>query len=181
MKKQKEQIWVKILRILLAGIFIFSGVIDVADGYIARKLGQITAFGKIVDPLADKLMQSAAILCLFMSKKIPIWIFLLFVSKELFLMFGYLFFYRKTKLITQSSWYGKAGSVLIYAAVIFVAFLKDRFPTAALILFVCAVAWAFVSLCMYIVERKKEADALKKNDLDAAQAEAAARKDGASV
>ena len=64
------------------GIFIAAALTDVADGYIARKKGQVTDFGKFLDPLADKILVFAAILWFVEKDLIPGWAALVVVIRE---------------------------------------------------------------------------------------------------
>ena len=56
-----------------AAVFVISGITDVLDGFIARKFGFISNLGKVLDPLADKLTQMSAFVCLYIAKLIPLW------------------------------------------------------------------------------------------------------------
>lgn len=67
---------------IAAGIFIIAASTDGLDGYIARKRKQITNFGKIMDPLADKLLVSAALISLVQLGKISGWIVVLIIGRE---------------------------------------------------------------------------------------------------
>ena len=78
-----------------AGIFILSGITDVVDGRLARRFGWVTQVGKILDPLADKLMQCTALFCLAFKGLVPWWRFVFFAAKEL-LMGGAILLSEKT-------------------------------------------------------------------------------------
>lgn len=65
-----------------AFIFVLASVTDFLDGYLARKNNQITNFGKIMDPLADKLLVSAALICLVELSDVPAWIVVLILGRE---------------------------------------------------------------------------------------------------
>ena len=68
-------------------LFIAAGVTDYLDGEIARKMNLITDFGKLMDPLADKIMISAAFICLVPLGAIPAWAAIVIISRE-FLITG---------------------------------------------------------------------------------------------
>lgn len=63
-------------------IFIAASVTDGIDGYIARKYNQITNFGKFIDPLADKLLVTAAILVFTERGQMPAWAAMLIIARE---------------------------------------------------------------------------------------------------
>ncbi len=67
---------------LAALVFVVASFTDFLDGYLARKNNQITNFGKIMDPLADKLLVSAALICLVELGDAPAWIVVLILGRE---------------------------------------------------------------------------------------------------
>lgn len=69
---------------IAAAIFIIAASTDGLDGYIARKRKQITTLGKLMDPLADKLLISAALICLVELKEVSGWIAVVIISREFF-------------------------------------------------------------------------------------------------
>ena len=63
-------------------VFILASVTDWADGYIARKEGIVTNFGKFMDPLADKLLVTAAFLCIMAASGVSMWVVMITLSRE---------------------------------------------------------------------------------------------------
>ncbi len=69
---------------IAAAIFIFAASTDGLDGYIARKRKEITNLGKLMDPLADKLLISAALICLVELKAVSGWVAFVIIAREFF-------------------------------------------------------------------------------------------------
>lgn len=92
--------------ILALLIFTISGITDVADGFIARKFNLISNFGKLMDPLADKLTQIATLASLVITHIIPIWILIIVLLKEFIMICGASFLYGKD-VVVYSKWYRK--------------------------------------------------------------------------
>jgi cardiolipin synthase len=103
-------------------IFIFAGVTDVLDGYIARKCNMITKWGKLLDPLADKLMQLTVIFCLTYRGLVPLWAIYIILTKEILMVLGSILLYRD-EIVVSATWYGKAATVLFYLAILAIILL----------------------------------------------------------
>ena len=134
--------------------FTVSGITDIADGCIARKFNLISNFGKLMDPLADKLTQIATIASLTLKDIIPIWILAIVLLKELIMIAGASFLYGKD-VVVYSKWYGKLATVLFYVAIVF-SLLINQFELPSiwsnldLWLFYLALFATVFSLLMYI-------------------------------
>lgn len=72
----------KTVDILATIIFVAAALTDALDGYIARSRNQITVFGKFIDPLADKMLTSAALIVLVGQGRIGAWIAVLIIARE---------------------------------------------------------------------------------------------------
>ena len=70
---------------ILAGlVFTIAALTDTFDGYFARKNGMVTNLGKIIDPLADKILVIAALISLVQLQRLPAWIVVIILSREFF-------------------------------------------------------------------------------------------------
>ena len=98
-------------------IFIVAGVTDVLDGYIARKQNIITKWGKLADPLADKLMQLTALIMLTYHRIIPSIFLIIMLAKELSMVAGSIKLYKKEHFVVSANWYGKFATVVFYVAI----------------------------------------------------------------
>lgn len=91
-----------------AAVLILSGITDVVDGFIARHFGQVSDFGKALDPVADKLTQAAMLLCLISSYPMMIVPFVLLAVKEVFAAVSGLIVIRRTGLVLGAEWHVKS-------------------------------------------------------------------------
>ncbi|MBO6233601.1 MAG: CDP-diacylglycerol--glycerol-3-phosphate 3-phosphatidyltransferase [Clostridia bacterium] len=104
--------------------FTISGITDVADGFIARKFNLVSNFGKLMDPLADKLTQIATLASLVIVNIIPLWILIIVLVKEFIMIVGASFLYGKD-VVVYSKWYGKLATVLFYVAIVLSLMLRQ--------------------------------------------------------
>ena len=140
---------------LLAFVFFtLSAITDIADGFIARKFNLISNFGKLMDPLADKLTQIATLASLVLTDIIPIWILLVVLLKEFIMICGASFLYGKD-VVVYSRWYGKLATVLLYFAIVMSLLVKQFnlpgfWKNLDLSLFILALITTIFSLIMYV-------------------------------
>lgn len=149
--------------------FTISGITDIADGCIARKFNLISNFGKLMDPLADKLTQISTIASLTVIDIIPIWILAVVLLKELIMIAGASFLYGKD-VVVYSKWYGKLATVLFYLAIVFSLLinqfdLESNWSNLDLWLFYLALFATVFSLLMYIKDVYKKGF-IDKEDLN---------------
>lgn len=109
-------------------IFLAAGGTDVVDGYIARHFNQISVWGRILDPMADKLMVFSALICLTVVDTIPWWLVLLYFCKEMAQAICGFLLMRRIKDMPASNLLGKAGTCLFYITIVVLTLTT---PTAA--------------------------------------------------
>lgn len=108
------------------GFFCLASVTDFFDGYLARRNNTVTAFGKLFDPLADKLMVICAITCHVLWKRF-FWVPLVIVAvKELIMIIGSTYMLSQ-EIVVYANIYGKVSTVLFIGSVI-LAFFDDKLP-----------------------------------------------------
>lgn len=109
--------------LVAAGVFILISCTDWVDGYLARSRGEVTDFGKFMDPLADKILVAAALLALVELDVLPSWPVLIILARE-FIVSGVRMIAATEGQVIAASWYGKAKTVFqIIAIVLFI--VKD--------------------------------------------------------
>lgn len=130
-------------------LIVLSGLTDVADGIIARKFNMVSDFGKILDPIADKLTQGTLIICLSFKYSAMIWLVALFVAKEFVMaLLGYITI-RNTDLVNSAKWYGKLSTFVLYASMILLILLPDLPMQFVNVLIILCGAILCLSLTMY--------------------------------
>ena len=155
----------------ISGIILFtiSGATDVLDGFIARKFNLISNFGKLMDPLADKLTQIAVLTSITLVHIIPVWILVIVVLKELIMVMGASFLYGKD-VVVYSKWYGKLATVLFYLAIV-ISLITIQLNITGFLYFIDLVIYCFAlistifSLIMY-VKCLYQGGFINKNDLN---------------
>lgn len=111
--------------LLIGGILlVISGLTDYLDGLIARRCNAVSNFGKVVDPVADKLIQFTCMIALYIYGIVPLALPALIFIKEFLMGLGGLLLYKKRNLIKGSAWYGRFATVTFYVAVYYVVILS---------------------------------------------------------
>lgn len=110
---------------IAALIFIIASLTDTLDGYIARSKNMITNFGKFVDPLADKILVSAALISLVEFGKIPGWVVVVIIARE-FTITGFRVIAASEGITIAASSLGKIKTITQLIAIILL--LLNNFP-----------------------------------------------------
>lgn len=142
---------------LAAVIFVLSGITDIVDGYIARHYNMISNFGKVYDPLVDKLMQLTAVICLSIVGIIPPWIITVALLKEVTMIIIGGILYLK-KIVVSSHWYGKASTVVFYAIIFTFILWRNITPLWATVLLIIMIAVMTFSGIAYLIDIIKNYD-----------------------
>jgi len=102
---------------IAALIFVALAASDAVDGYVARSRNQVTTFGKFIDPLADKLLVTAALVALVDLERLPSWIALVIISRELVVSGLRMVAVAEGRVIAASS-FGKVKTILQIVAIV---------------------------------------------------------------
>ena len=134
--------------------FVVASLTDLLDGKIARKYNLVTNFGKFMDPLADKLLVAAALICLTANGRLAAWISIIIISRE-FIISGFRLVASDNGVVIAASYWGKFKTTFQMIAVILMILnlpvlrlVTDAFVWIALIL-------TIVSLVDYLMKNHK--------------------------
>ena len=106
-------------------VFVFASLTDIADGWIARRYNLITDFGKLFDPLADKLMVLSVMSALALKGIAPWSAIIILLAKEMLMLLGGLLLLKK-KVVVYSMPIGKAAQFVTVAALV-LCFFHEQF------------------------------------------------------
>lgn len=142
---------------IACAIFIAASLTDWFDGYLARKHNLVTNFGKFMDPLADKLLVSSALICFVAmdSIKLPAWIVIVIISRE-FIISGFRLIASDNGVVIAASYWGKFKTVsqMIMSILLILHFDNKGFDVAEQIFIYISVILTIVSLVDYIAKNK---------------------------
>ena len=159
------------------GILAISGISDLLDGKIARRFNQVSALGKMLDPVADKLTVFALAIVLFLQFKSAesstmqafAWVFLLFIAKDIIMILGAALLIALGSRPVAAEIYGKAATCVFYVVMIViigfgpeVGAISRSYPNLTLpepvmfVLVVIAVILTFVAFISYLPSSVKQ-------------------------
>lgn len=141
---------------IAAAIFIIASLTDYADGKIARKYNLVTNFGKFMDPLADKLLVCAAMICLVEMGKLAAWIVIVIMSRE-FIISGFRLVASDNGIVIAASYWGKFKTTfqMLMIIVLILDIPSDAFRLLGEGLTYIALALTVISLVDYIFKNRE--------------------------
>lgn len=128
-----------------------AGFTDMLDGYIARRSGQITIAGSLLDPLADKLMMLAIVTALLIVGTIPWEAVAVMAFREIGMIVSATFFHFRGMKTVPANAFGKATTIVYYGAIMLL--MLDL--TGGIALLWCAIALSFVTSAVYFMKFRR--------------------------
>lgn len=135
------------IALTLGGLAVLS---DLLDGYIARRLKLPSDLGKILDPIADKVVISAALGGLVFSKHypdFPLWVFAIVVIRDVFIVVGSIYLAYQIRFVTRSNRWGKCATVFLSIALIL--YIMDLAGTIAFYVLCIGIVFIGISSWSY--------------------------------
>lgn len=136
-------------------LFVIASFTDFLDGYLARKYKLVTNFGKFMDPLADKLLVSAALISFVELQTLPAWIVITIISRE-FIISGFRLVASDNGVVIAASYWGKFKTVaqMIMIILLILDMKSNYFVILENIFIYLALILTIVSLLDYLIKNK---------------------------
>ena len=144
-------------------VFLIASFTDFLDGYLARKWNQITSFGKLADPLADKVMVLTVLYCLAADGRIPYFAPIASLAKEILMVVGGAFMLGK-KVVVQANIWGKAATFafIIALALVFPWHGIEWLYSAGSVLVIIATVMSIWAMVQYAWNMARQLREMKK-------------------
>ena len=141
--------------IIAALIFVIAALSDLLDGYLARKYNLVTNFGKFMDPLADKLLVSSALICFVALGTVPAWAVIIIIARE-FIISGFRLIASDNGVVIAASWWGKLKTnvQMVMSVMMIVNLDYNWMNVLEQIAIYLAVALTVISLIDYMIKNK---------------------------
>ncbi len=134
-------------------LFVLAFITDWLDGYIARKNNEVTNFGKIMDPLADKILVAAAMVCLNFTGVVSPWVTVIILARE-FIVSGIRMAAAAEGNVVAASKAGKAKTMWQFIAITLALFVQNKVFVIDLFMIINVIL-TIVSGVDYIVKNKQ--------------------------
>lgn len=146
-------------RIAAGILFVVASLTDLLDGYLARRDHLVTTFGKFVDPLADKLLVSAALICFVELGQMPAWMVIIIISRE-FIISGFRLIASDKGIVIAA---GMSGKIKTVCQMVMSVLLIFHFPGTVFSVLETVFIWASVimtveSLVVYLYQNRQVLD-----------------------
>ena len=141
-------------RYISLALFVVASVTDWFDGYLARKNNLVTNFGKVMDPLADKLLVCSAMICMIELNRLPAWFVIIIIGRE-FIISGFRLIAAENGIVIAANYWGKfkTASQMIMIILLILHF-DGIFVTLEQLFIWLSLALTIISLITYIWQNK---------------------------
>jgi CDP-diacylglycerol--glycerol-3-phosphate 3-phosphatidyltransferase len=146
---------------IAAAVFVLAAVTDGLDGYIARSRQSITTFGKVMDPVADKLLIAAALLTLVSLDRVAAWVAMIIIARE-FAVSGLRIAAGQQGVVIPASALGKVKTIVQSAAVLALIAVDDTGVAWVQILVYAMVLTTIVSGADYFLNFRRRIEELSR-------------------
>lgn len=138
-------------RIIIFCLCIFAAITDILDGYLARRFNEVTEMGKIIDPLADKVVIAVIIVKLFVSGEIPAYYFWIIILRDVIIFLGGIYVSKRIGRVLPSNMLGKITVASIGIFILIVLAQIEHNNIIYFSFFYLSILLTFASLTGYMI------------------------------
>jgi CDP-diacylglycerol--glycerol-3-phosphate 3-phosphatidyltransferase len=142
-------------KIYATGIYLLAAATDFLDGRIARKYNLVSKLGRILDPLGDKLMTFAVLICITIERLVPGWAVVIFFIKEMLMAVGGLLIYNRLTDMPSSNYFGKCATVVFVIVCAMLMLFKNIPKIYATAMIAFAIIVMLVAFISYLIQYVK--------------------------
>ena len=138
------------------GIFAVASLTDLFDGKIARKYNLVTNFAKFMDPIADKLLVSSALISFVGLNRLQAWIVIILIARE-FIISGFRLVASDSGIVLAASWWGKFKTAfqMIMCILLIINIQNNVFTVINNVFIYISLALSVISLADYLIKNRK--------------------------
>ena len=107
------------------GVALVAYITDIADGWLARKLDEVTEVGKIVDPIADKIYVAVITSILVIQNTLPLWFVVVVLTRDFVIMLAGTYIAKRTGFVLPSNY---AGKIAVFSIIVMMVSIVAEFP-----------------------------------------------------
>ncbi len=148
--RQGDEHRVTVLILMLA-----AAATDFLDGFLARAMHEITDFGRLLDPVADKICVVVAVVALVLAGDVPLWYAILIAIRDCLILVGGSLILAKRKIVVQSVWTGKFTVNFIAMYIILATLRMDALSGVKDFFLYLSTVFLFISLSVYFMIYRK--------------------------
>jgi CDP-diacylglycerol--glycerol-3-phosphate 3-phosphatidyltransferase len=138
-------------RAMALAVCLLAYLTDITDGYLARKFGEVTELGKIIDPFADKVVVSAIVIKLFLLGLIPCYYFFLVIGRDILIFVGGILLSKKIGRVLPSNYLGKITVIFIGLVIVLTLVQANVNGFAYIFFYYSSIVLIFASLIAYFI------------------------------
>lgn len=143
-------------RPILLGLYLLVYLSDIADGYFARRFNQVSELGKIIDPLADKILAILVVSYLFYYDFLPKYYFFIIIFRDALIFIGGIFVSKKIGKVLPSNYTGKLTVIFIGVVIILVTTGLDQSNVFFIFFYYGSIILSFISVLVYLLRGIQE-------------------------
>jgi len=139
------------LKLYAVLIYVFAALSDFLDGFLARKYKVSSNLGKLLDPLGDKLMTIAVMVCITIDGLIPFWAVTVAGVKEILMGVGGIVLHKKARTeLLPANLIGKTSTVVFFLVCVTLMLFRELPGWAAITMISAAIGLTFIALASYL-------------------------------